>query len=222
MVGKPYVLALLPRFLWHRGEPVSDTAFITTYLVSEFARRDVTVILSGVGGDELFGGYRRYLGNHYQAYFERLPAWARRAASAVGHRPPSDRHPPLLHLSPLAQGVLLNAGPPVGRRRLTDVAGMLPRDILERKKRGFGTPMGAWLKQDLAPLVRELLSERVVDRRGLFRYPAVRDLIAAHEANRLDGTDRLLALINLEIWSRMYLDRRTPEDVTAELKGMLA
>src|SRR5258706_3854059 len=92
MVGKPYVLALLPRFLWHRGEPVSDTAFITTYLVSEFARRDVTVILSGVGGDELFGGYRRYLGNHYQAYFDRLPGWMRRAASPVLVGLPSDPH----------------------------------------------------------------------------------------------------------------------------------
>ena len=81
---RPDVVSLLPRLLWHMDEPIADTAFITTYLVSEFARRDVTVILSGVGGDELFGGYRRYLGSHYQAYFERLPAWLRRAALALG------------------------------------------------------------------------------------------------------------------------------------------
>ena len=52
--------------------------------------------------------------------------------------------------------------------------------------------------------------------------PAVSELISSHEANRVDGTDRLLALINLEIWSRMYLDGRTPDDVTSELKAMLA
>jgi asparagine synthase (glutamine-hydrolysing) len=101
------------------------------------------------------------------------------------------------------------------------VAHMLPRDILERRKRGFGTPMGAWLKQDLAPLVRGLLSEPVVAGRGLFHYPEVRQLIEAHEANRIDGTDRLLALINLEIWSRLYLDGRSPGDVTDELQSML-
>ncbi len=50
----------------------------------------------------------------------------------------------------------------------------------------------------------------------------MRELILAHEANRVDGTDRLLALINLEIWSRLYLDGRTPGDVTDELKTMMA
>jgi asparagine synthase (glutamine-hydrolysing) len=62
IVVKPDVVDLLPKLLWHMDEPIADTAFITTFLVSEFARKDVKVILSGVGGDELFGGYRRYLG----------------------------------------------------------------------------------------------------------------------------------------------------------------
>ena len=116
IVVRPDVVALLPRLLWHMDEPLSDTAFITTYLVSEFARRDVTVILSGVGGDELFGGYRRYLGNHYQAWFDRLPGWARRTASAVGGRLPSDRHSPLLNLSRLAKGFLESADLPFEER----------------------------------------------------------------------------------------------------------
>ena len=60
-----------------------------------------------------------------------------------------------------------------------------------------------------------------IGHRGLFDFGEVRELIALHDANRIDGTDRLLALMNLEIWSRLYLDQRTPEDVTAELEGML-
>jgi asparagine synthase (glutamine-hydrolysing) len=101
------------------------------------------------------------------------------------------------------------------------VSGMLPREIIDRKKRGFGTPMGAWLKQDLAPMMHGVLSEASVRRRGLFQFSAVRELIGQHEANRIDGTDRLLSLMNLEIWARMYVDRRTPEDVTAELEEVL-
>ena len=101
----------------------------------------------------------------------------------------------------------------------TALRGLLPDDILERKKRGFGTPMGAWLKGELAPLLRELLSEDSVAGRGLFRYPAIARLIAAHEANRVDGTDRLLALMNLEIWARIYLDGRNAVDVAEELRA---
>ena len=42
-----------------------------------------------------------------------------------------------------------------------------------------------------------------------------------HEADRVDGTDRLLALLNLEIWSRLYLDGRSADDVAGELKATL-
>ena len=323
IVVKPDVVALLPRLLWHMDEPVSDTAFITTFLVSEFARRDVKVILSGVGGDELFGGYRRYLGNHYQARFERLPRWVRAGATALGKKLPSDRHSPLLNTLRLAKGFLASTTQsfderygsyvqvfsPEATKRLLNVksdegydaiesafrlaksddalnrmmvvdaetqlpddllmltdkmsmatslecrvplldhelvelaaripekvkirgghlkhvmkkalANMLPPDILDRKKRGFGTPMGAWLKNDLKPLLTRTLDEPTVRARGLFDHGVVRKLVADHDANRVDGTDQLLSLLNLEIWSRIYLDRRSPHDVTAELKEML-
>ena len=104
----------------------------------------------------------------------------------------------------------------------TALADVLPPDILDRKKRGFGTPMGAWLKTDLKPCWRACWTKPTVARRALFDYAQVRSLVADHEANRIDGTDQLLSLMNLEIWSRIYLDRRTPEDVTAELKETLA
>src|SRR5262249_32379819 len=71
----------------------ADSAFITTYLVSEFARKSVTVTLSGVGGDELFGGYRRYLGSEIARYYNVLPKFLRqRVVPDLVKRLPVDRH----------------------------------------------------------------------------------------------------------------------------------
>ena len=50
----------------------------------------------------------------------------------------------------------------------------------------------------------------------------MRSLVASHEANEIDGTDSLLSLMNLEIWSRIHLDGRSPTDVADELHGFLA
>jgi asparagine synthase (glutamine-hydrolysing) len=71
-------------------------------------------------------------------------------------------------------------------------------------------------------MMRELLSPATLRARGLFRQEGVERLMAAHAANRTDATDALLALINLEVWSRIHLDRRTPDDVAAELKDHVA
>ena len=78
--------------------------------------------------------------------------------------------------------------------------------------------MGAWLKGPLAALMRQLLSRESIERRGLFHYPAVAALMHAHDTSRLDGTDRLLALLNFEIWARLYLDARSPDDVVDEVR----
>lgn len=68
---------LLPRLIWHMDEPVADPAIITAYLVNREARREVTVLLSGIGGDEVFGGYRKYRAHYLAQYYQRLPLWAR-------------------------------------------------------------------------------------------------------------------------------------------------
>ncbi|MCG8613805.1 MAG: asparagine synthase (glutamine-hydrolyzing), partial [Pseudomonadales bacterium] len=287
IIVKPDVVHLLPKLLWHMDEPIADTAFITTYLVSEFARQDVTMILSGVGGDELFGGYRRYQGEYYQRYYNMIPAWLRKyVLSPVANALPSDRHSKWLNYSRLAKSFILTAELPLDKRyqsyinivsdamraellkggvetlpapvidlfakqgslpalhsmfevdRLTQLPDdllmltdkmtmatslecrvplldhelvelacqmpselkikggvlkyilkeslteLLPREILYRKKRGFGAPMGAWIKRELLPLMKGLLSVEQVESRGVFNGQVVQGLINDHLSNK--------------------------------------
>jgi asparagine synthase (glutamine-hydrolysing) len=58
---EPHVVELLPKLVWHLDEPVADPAAITTYLICSAASERLKVMLSGMGGDELFAGYPRYL-----------------------------------------------------------------------------------------------------------------------------------------------------------------
>lgn len=72
-------LAALPRIAWHFDEPVADPSAIALYFLAEAAREQVTVVLSGEGADELFGGYLIYREPHDLDRVRRLPAWLRRA-----------------------------------------------------------------------------------------------------------------------------------------------
>jgi asparagine synthase (glutamine-hydrolysing) len=67
----------LPRLVWHLDEPNADSAIIPTDMVSRLARTKLRVVLSGLGGDEIFGGYPRYIRRSRELY-RRIPAAVRR------------------------------------------------------------------------------------------------------------------------------------------------
>jgi len=332
IIVRPDVGQLLPKLIWHLDEPIADSAFVTTYLVARMARETVTVILSGVGGDELFGGYRRYLGNHLARYYNWLPGVVRQKwlPSLLGALP-QDRHSSLknyvryadafvksaeadparrymsyvtLFSSDLQKGLLsggfandlsngnafasgimqqyfeghpeftglnqliyadlktsladdllaltdkmtmaasIECRAPFVDHELVELAASvpeslkvrgftmkyllkkvvkpwLPAEILNRKKRGFGAPMGSWIRNDLGPLVNNLLSEEQIRKRGLFNWAFVDGMVAKHNAQKSDYSDHLLALINLELWCRIFLDGQDHNDVTETMSEMM-
>ena len=83
-VVEPDALDILPKLVWHYGEPFADASAIPTWYVSEITRRHVTVALNGDGGDEAFLGYPRYAGSRLGGWVDALPRPARRLMAALG------------------------------------------------------------------------------------------------------------------------------------------
>jgi len=91
IVVEPDVTGLLPRLIWHMDEPTADPAIITAYLVCRAARKQATVLLSGVGGDELFAGYRKHVAHYWAEAYRNVPEFGRRIAEAAFKQLPSLR-----------------------------------------------------------------------------------------------------------------------------------
>ncbi|MFZ0321092.1 MAG: asparagine synthase (glutamine-hydrolyzing), partial [Candidatus Sulfotelmatobacter sp.] len=77
IVVEPDVAELLPRLTWHMDEPTADPAIITAFLVCREARKQATVLLSGVGGDELFAGYRKHTAHRWASAYQKVPRFLR-------------------------------------------------------------------------------------------------------------------------------------------------
>jgi asparagine synthase (glutamine-hydrolysing) len=323
LVMEPRVIDVLPRLAWHYGEPFADQAAIPSFYLSEMTRRDVTVALNGDGGDESFGGYRRYVAIDVARRLEIVPATAARAAEgilsrlgtgsaqdtkrarllrlsralqlAAGDRyamwvacfSPSERHalytrefsqylaesradtvmraayessdastvverlldvdtqtllPDQLLVkmdiasmahslevrSPLLDHVFMEmaASLPLSakvsngtsKRLLKEaVRPWIPGKLLDSPKRGFTMPIAHWLRNELRQLPRAILLDSLALDRGMFERVAIERLIVEHQRGTADNSDKLWALMQLELWLRTYIDVRPTGPVAVDL-----
>src|SRR5882724_4448324 len=312
---EPDVAKLLPKLIYHMDEPVADPAIIASYLVCKAARETLTVLLSGVGGDEVFAGYPRLLAMKLAGALEpllgslRQPAFKLVAELLPGGRPGrftgplrnakkfarsgaldfEDRYlgygtyftdadktslytPELneatrdldayaehrRYLARQRQAAPLNrllyldlkTFLPCLNLTYTDKTSMaanlevrvpflnieilklaarmppnlklrglkrkyilkralerlLPKELVWRKKAGFGAPIRSWLRGPLQPMVDELLSEEAVKRRGLFKPAEVRRVIDENLSGHEDYNLQVFQLLVLELWQRQFMD----------------
>jgi asparagine synthase (glutamine-hydrolysing) len=287
------VADVLPRLAATLDEPLGDEAALPLYLICEQARTQVTVALTGDGGDESFAGYERYVAHELAG---RIPTAVAGAGSRALRTLPAARHEPrsplfraarfldaaaaddaaryrrLMEVFPLelrrrlwiddaAREVRLAPAEPgiAGLQRLdvetylpgdlllkADLASMahslelrsplldhevvelglalprslkvhgrtgkvalrrafaaeLPPGVVERRKTGFGVPLGRWFREDL----RELAHDALGTDRGWFRPAEVRRLLDEHERGRADHGHRLWCLLMLELWVRHHVE----------------
>jgi asparagine synthase (glutamine-hydrolysing) len=86
-----HVVNLSEKVIWHLDQPIADEATLANYMVAELASRQVKMVLTGEGGDELFAGYARYAGERLSPLFQRLPPSVKSLALAASEHVPGLR-----------------------------------------------------------------------------------------------------------------------------------
>jgi len=210
----PDVAALIPRLVRALDEPLADSSFVVTYLVAELAAETVKVILSGVGGDEIFSGYRRYLFAGLDRYLAMLPAPAReRWLPRLARGLPADRNSRLLNLLRLAKRYLeTDAATPMAR--YSHFVSVLSEDVIA----DLVTTAGSATADPLAAAMSACDATEVLDSVMYF------DLKGSLPEQLLMLTDKMTMAKSLE--ARVpYLDHRVVELMAAtppsmRLKGL--
>jgi asparagine synthase (glutamine-hydrolysing) len=88
------------------------------------------------------------------------------------------------------------------------VRDLVPHEIIDRPKKGFGVPLAAWFRGDLREMSGDLLIGGRLSQRGYFKRGAVERLLQEHWRGAAEWQDQLWSLLMLESWHRMFVDAR--------------
>jgi asparagine synthase (glutamine-hydrolysing) len=140
-----------------------------------------------------------YLPNHNLLYTDKM-------GMAVG----VEARVPLLDQEVVDFGTALSVSQklnPVPKAILRRAArGLVPNDIIDRPKAGFGAPYRHWLRHDLGSMWNDLMNARAIESRGWFRADAVQRLRNQSQTGRADYYMLQWALLTLEIWAQKFID----------------
>jgi asparagine synthase (glutamine-hydrolysing) len=143
---RPQALELFERLMHFMDDPIGDFSIFPTYLVSQLAARRVKVVLSGDGGDELFGGYESFRAEeHYRAWM-RLPGWLRHGLvePVIDALPPTSAKKGLVNKARrFIEGARLQPAWGHARWRVFCDEALRARLFTEDARRALVTPVGA-------------------------------------------------------------------------------
>jgi asparagine synthase (glutamine-hydrolysing) len=141
-----------------------------------------------------------YLPNHNLLYTDKM-------GMAVG----IEARVPLLDQEVVEFGTSLSASQkldPVPKAILRRAArGIVPNEIIDRPKAGFGAPYRHWLRHDLGSMWNDLMNPRAIEARGWFRSDVVQRLRNQSQTGRADYYMLQWALLTLEIWAQKFIDQ---------------
>jgi asparagine synthase (glutamine-hydrolysing) len=93
--------------------------------------------------------------------------------------------------------------------------GRLPRELLYRRKQGFNVPLKLWMREELRPYIRDAFASTRFRARGLYRPKAVETLLERHFSGAADCSNKIFAMLMLELWHQRFTDRRQRYDAVA-------
>ena len=91
-----------------------------------------------------------------------------------------------------------------GSVSISEVPGVVPKEICSRKKKGFGIPLSRWFRQELQPVLREFCASDAIRLGGIFRPEAVDRLIAEHRDGSHDHRKKLFTILAFQLWASRY------------------